>query len=137
MPGATRETRYHTYSDEQRERLFAAGISPDGRSNGPAVCAYLLAGGERPLRSNGRRGWSVHHVYDGQHPTPSRTESVRAVVRGDLFTHTGGLVAVHPVADALADEFRAFAWLLRLEAFKRCGFDPDGVFGEERLRHAG
>jgi hypothetical protein len=50
--------------------------------------------------------------------------------------HTGGFV-VHPVAEALADEFAAFAWLLRCEAFTRFGFDPDGVFGDERLRRVG
>jgi len=44
------------------------------------------------------------------------------------FTQSAGLVAVHPIADALADEFPFFTWLLRAEAFVRFKYDPDGVF---------
>lgn len=39
-----------------------------------------------------------------------------------------GLVAIHPVAEALKDEHSRFAWLLRREVFLRFGYDPDGVF---------
>ena len=127
MPGATRDRKYHAYTEEQRRVMRDAGIRPDTRSNGPAIMAYLLAGGERPQRATGR-GWHVHHIYDGQHPLPLRSESAHAVKRGDLFTEAAGLVAAHPVADALADEFAYFAWLLRREAFERFGFDPDGAF---------
>jgi hypothetical protein len=73
----------------------------------------------------------VHHIYDGLHPAPGRRESVRAVTSGDYFTEAAGLVAVHPVADALASEVPSFAWFLREEAFRRFGFDPDGVFGPD------
>jgi hypothetical protein len=88
-----------------------------------------LAGGERPARSIRRKQWSVHHIYDGQFPFPGRTRSVRAVTDDQLFTHSAGLVAIHPLADALADEIAYFAWLLRREAYDRFQFDPDGVFG--------
>jgi hypothetical protein len=50
-----------------------------------------------------------------------------------MFTHSAGLVAVHPLADALADEVPYFAWLLRSEAFRRFRFDPDGVFASSKL----
>lgn len=35
---------------------------------------------------------------------------------------------MHPIADALVDEFPFFAWLLRSDSFRRFGYDPDGVF---------
>jgi hypothetical protein len=38
------------------------------------------------------------------------------------------VIATHPVADALCDEYPFFTWLLRYEGFKRFGYDPDGVF---------
>jgi len=42
------------------------------------------------------------------------------------------LIATHPVADALCDEFPFFAWLLRAESFRRFGYDPDGVFSSQQ-----
>ena len=54
----------------------------------------------------------------------ARTRSTKAAT----FTEAAGLVAIHPLADALADEVPYFAWLLRFEAYQRYGFDPDGVF---------
>ena len=47
---------------------------------------------------------------------------------GNHFTQSAGLVAVHPIAEALADEYSYFAWLLRCESFKRFDYDPDLVF---------
>jgi hypothetical protein len=122
--------RFHRYSNAQRERLRAAGIrSPDTMSNGPAVMAYRLAGGHRPTRESRQHVWSIHHVYDGQFTSPiATTPTVRAVAHPVYFTHSAGLVAIHPIADALADEFAYFAWLLRYEAFVRFQFDPDRVF---------
>jgi hypothetical protein len=52
------------------------------------------------------------------------------------FTQSAGLVAIHPVADALADEFAVFAWRLRAEAFLRFGYDPEGAFSAS-IRYAG
>jgi hypothetical protein len=129
MPGVVRgAVEYHQYSAPQKEQMKAAKIAPDGRTNGPAIMAYLLAGGERPMRASGREGWSIHHIYDGQHFHHAKTSCTRAVTHGDYFTEAAGLVAIHPVADALADELAYFAWLLRYEAYLRFGFDPDGVF---------
>jgi hypothetical protein len=128
MPGTVR-VKYHSYSPEQRAKIRAVGASPDNRSNGPAVMAFLVAGGRRPTRAAGREAWSIHHIYDGQHPAPGKGASIRAVKHPDYFTEAAGLVAVHPIADAVADELAYFAWLLRHEAFRRFGFDPDEVFG--------
>ena len=127
MPGIVR-VKYHRYSTEQLAQIKAARIRPDTRSNGPAVMAYAIAGGRRPERATGRERWSIHHIYDGQHPAPGAAGCIRAVVDGDHFTESAGLVAIHPIADALADELAYFAWLLRYEAFCRFHFDPDGVF---------
>src|SRR2546421_3225725 len=71
-------------------------------------------------------------IYDGKFPAHARVDTVHAVKDERLFTHSAGLVAVHPIADALADEVPYFAWLLRREAYKRFKFDPDNVFGPER-----
>ena len=59
-----------------------------------------------------------------------REATLHAAKAGDHFTQSAGLVAVHPIADALCDEFPFFAWRLRVESFNRHGYDPDRVFGE-------
>lgn len=129
MPGCTRDVRFHLYEPHLIAKLRAAHIAIDRRSNGPAIMAYKLAGGQRPMREGGTREWHVHHIYDGKFPAPGRTSSIRAAKRGEHFTEAAGLVAVHPIADALADEVPYFAWLLRGEAYSRFRYDPDGVFG--------
>jgi hypothetical protein len=128
MPGATRNDKYHSYTVEHKLALKAAGILPDARSNGPAIMSFLMAGGERPSRSSGR-GWHIHHIYDGKYPAPGKS-CTRSVLSGETFSEAAGLVAIHPIADAMADEFAYFSWLLRFEAYRRFEFDPDGVFTE-------
>jgi hypothetical protein len=96
MPGTTR-TNYHKYTAEQKLRLLSARITPDSRSNGPAIMAYRLAGGERPKRVSPRREWSIHHIYDGKFPWPGFVASTHAVNDGLYFTEAAGLVAVHPI----------------------------------------
>jgi len=127
MPGSVR-INYHEYGAAQKARLKAAGIKPDSRSNGPAIMAYLLAGGHRPGRAKPNKQWSIHHIYDGHFPAKGKSVSTRAVNDGRYFTEAAGLVAIHPIADALADEVPYFAWLLRFEAYQRYDFDPDDVF---------
>jgi len=127
MPGTIR-VKYHQYTRDQVQRLRDAGITPDTRSNGPAIMAYRLAGGERPTRVTLAKEWNIHHIYDGKFPALGKNDTVHAVTDGRYFTEASGLVAIHPIADALADEVPYFAWLLRREAFQRFGFDPDSVF---------
>jgi hypothetical protein len=103
------------------------GITPDTRSNGPAICSFLLAGGIRPRREDGQ-GWNIHHIYDGNFPHPKKMSTTHAVSEGQYFTEAAGLVALHPIAHAVVDEFFEFAWWLRKEAYSRFGFDPDSVF---------
>jgi hypothetical protein len=100
----------------------------DTRANGPAVVAFQIAGGTRPGRFGSFNAWSIHHVYSGKFPYIGRTNRTHAIKEGRHFTQSAGLIATHPVADALCDEFPFFAWLLRAESFRRFGYDPDGVF---------
>jgi hypothetical protein len=78
--------------------------------------------------TDGRR--SSRRIYDGQLPRLGSLRSTRAVTHGQHLTQADRLLTVHPVAHALADEVASFAWLLRHEAFRRFGFDPDAVFGK-------
>lgn len=127
MPGTTREN-YHKYDQTVLEQMRKAGIKPNTLSNGPAIAVFALAGGERPFRANSRKQWTIHHIYDSQFPYSLSEISTHAVKHGNYFTEAAGLVAIHPIADALADEVPYFAWLLRYEAFLKFGFDPDKAF---------
>jgi hypothetical protein len=84
------------------------------------------------MRCDSRNEWTVHHIYDGKFPAPGQSTTTHAVKDERYFTASAGLVAIHPVADALADEVPFFAWLLRKWAFERFRFDPDGVFDVAR-----
>lgn len=129
LPGVDRSSKYHTYPSDVKLVLRASGIVADSRSNGPAISAFLAAGGERPMRST-NRGWSIHHIYDGKFPAKGRRTTLHAVKSAEHFTESAGLVALHPIADAVADEFEDFAWWLRKQAFQRFSYDPDHVFAK-------
>jgi hypothetical protein len=103
----------------------------DGRPNGPAIASFLIAGGERPQRFGSSNSWSIHHLYSGKFPYIDRDKSLHATKEGFHFTQSAGLVAVHPIADAMVDEYPCFTWLLRALAFKRFGYDPDKVLADE------
>ena len=120
--------KYHSYPMTIRQLAKRSGIVLDTRPNGPAIASYQFAGGLRPKRLGSKNAWSIHHPYSGKFPYVERKETTHAAKEGNHFTQSAGLVAVHPVADALCDEFPPFAWLLRAYAFKKFGYDPDGVF---------
>jgi len=65
-PGCVR-IKYHRIPDRIKEEARSKGVQVDSRSNGPAIMSFLLAGGERPTRSNGQ-GWHIDHIYDGKFP---------------------------------------------------------------------
>jgi len=127
-PGCIR-IKYHRIPDDIKEKAKSRGIQIDSRSNGPAIMSFLLANGERPRRSN-NQGWHIDHSYDGKFPWMTKRTSLHAVKDGKHFTQSAGLVAIHPIAEALKDEYFYFAWLLRNEAFLRFNYDPDAVFSE-------
>lgn len=122
--------KYHQYPEELKRLSKEHLVYLDGRPNGPAIAAFLFAGGERPARYGSSNSWSVHHLYSGKFPYVGRRDTTHAAKSGSHFTQSAGLVAVHPIADALVDEFPPFTWLLRARAFLLFGYDPDGVFGE-------
>ncbi len=121
-PGCVRAANNgeYQYPAELASLLHRLNLKPDTRTNGPAIVSFLAAGGERP--SWGSEGWHIHHVFDGTEGAP------HAVHDGNLFTHSAGLVAAHPVAHHLAHQSALLKWLLRRESFLRFGFDPNGDF---------
>lgn len=126
--GCTRREKYFSYPLAIKELARSNRIVLDGRTNGPAVSAYLLSGGKRPPRVGSRNAWSIHHLYSGKFPYVGRDITMRAAIEGNHFTQSAGLVAVHPIADAICDEYPAFSWLLRAKAYMTFGYDPEGVF---------
>jgi hypothetical protein len=103
----------HIFTEELVIQLEGLGLKPDTRTNGPAINSFQAAGGKRPTW--GSQGWPIHHVFYG-------TDD------GNLFTHSAGLVAAHPIAHHLAHQSHLLKWILRREAFLRFGFDPKGDF---------
>jgi hypothetical protein len=133
-PGCTRiapegkNHRYHQFPELIRRLAKDLKIQLDGRPNGPAIASFLLAGGERPARFGSSNKWSIHHTYSGKFPYLDRDDTLHATQKPRHFTQSAGLIAAHPIADALSDEFPFFAWRLRAESFRLFGYDPDGVF---------
>jgi hypothetical protein len=128
--------KYHEYPEEIKNELKSGKIAIDSRSNGPAIMSFLLAGGKRPHRaSNPNQQWHIHHIYDGKFPWKEKEKTLHAVEDGKHFTQSAGLVAIHPVAEALSDEYFYFAWLLRYESLLRFDYDPDMVFCSKTDEH--
>jgi hypothetical protein len=126
--GCVRKTRGYQYPEEIKKELKSRGTPIDSRMrNGPAITSFLHAGGKRPKRSN-NQGWHIDHIYNGRFPWRMGGETLHAVKDGKHFTQSAGLVSAHPIAEALADEYFYFAWLIRFESFKRFNYDPDSVF---------
>ncbi len=127
--GCDRTEKYHKYPNELKVAAKSRNVDlNDGRANGPAIGAFLVAGGERPDRYGSHNQWTIHHIYSSKFPYPNKKSSLHAIKDGTHFTQSAGLVAAHPIADAMCDEFPEFAWFLRAHAFKRFGYDPDQVF---------
>src|SRR5262245_13366116 len=61
----TRKGEHYIYPAAQKAFASASNVAIDRRSNGPAIVAFLIAGGERPLKVGVNHGWSIHHIYDG------------------------------------------------------------------------
>jgi hypothetical protein len=123
-------TKYHDYPSSIVTLLTQRKIYQRNWSNDPAIHAYVVAGGERPTRNHRNYCWDVHHLYLGL-PTRDGRNGIHAVKNGHHFTQSAGLIAVHPIADALYEEDQEFAELLRRESFDRFGYDPDGLFSSD------
>jgi hypothetical protein len=132
VPASGKKQKYHCYPEAISLLAKTNKITLDARPNGPARAAFLLAGGIRPERFGSTNSSTMHHVYSGKFSYIGRTTTTHAVKLCNHFTQSAGVVAAHPVADALSDEYPFFAWLLRYEAFARFGYDPDGVFSSSQ-----
>lgn len=124
--------RYHSYPKSIRELAKKRAINLDTRPNGPAIAAFQFGGGTRPERFGSSSAWSIHHVYSGKFPYVGRATTLHATKEPKHFTQSAGLIATHPIADSLCDEFPFFAWLVRFESFRRFGYDPDAVFSSRQ-----
>jgi hypothetical protein len=131
IPEPGKKHKYFSYPVHIRDLARARQVRLDTRPNGPAIAAFLFAGGDRPKRFGSANAWSIHHLYSGKFPYLGQEETTHAAKNCDHFTQSAGLVAVHPVADSLSDEFPFFAWLLRARSFVRFGYDPDRVFSRK------
>jgi hypothetical protein len=132
IPSPGRKQKYFSFPEHIRQMAKSGGVHLDTRPNGPAIAAFLIAGGTRPERFGSSNAWSIHHLYSGKFPYFEGKGTTHAAKECNHFTQSAGLVAAHPVADALADEFPFFAWFLRAEAYRRFGYDPDGAFSEDQ-----
>jgi hypothetical protein len=129
--------RIHSFPDAIKHAARAVKAPLDTRSNGPAIAAFLVAEGVRPRRFGSQNGWSIHHIYSGKFPYIGKSSTLHSTKSSRHFTQSAGVVAVHPIADGMCDEYPFFAWLLRAEAFRRFGYDPDGVFANSTLDEFG
>ena len=132
IPEPGKRQKYFRYPEKIKSLAKSAAVRLDTRPNGPAIASFQLAGGDRPGRFGSSNSWSIHHLYSGKFPYREGVETTHAAKHGKHFTQSAGLVAAHPVADALVDEFPFFTWLLRAEAFRRYGYDPDSAFSDEQ-----
>jgi hypothetical protein len=122
-PPTGKKQKYHRYPESISKLAKAQNITLDSRPNGPASAAFAFAGGTRPERFGSTNAWTTHHVYFGKFPYIGRIETTHAVKLRNHLTQSAGVIATHPVADALSDEYPFFAWLLRYEAFRRFGYE--------------
>lgn len=97
--GKVRKANF-TYPPVILKELKNRRISTRTFSNDPAIASFLLAGGERPRRGHKNQRWHIHHLYLGL-KTAERRPGLHAVKDGNHFTQSAGLVAIHPIADAL------------------------------------
>jgi hypothetical protein len=124
--------KYQTYPQSIRTLAKATKITLDSRPNGPARAAFMFAGGTRPDRFGSTNATTMHHVYSGKFPYIGKIRTLHAVKFRKHFTQSAGMIATHPIADALCDEGPFFAWFLRFIAFGKFGYDPDGVFSPKQ-----
>lgn len=132
-PGCDRLKKYHQYPKVIRDLAIVTNVRGlDSRMNGPAIAAFRIAGGERPPRFGSNNSWSIHHIYSGKFPFVEKSQTLHAAKDSMHFTQSAGLVAIHPIADQMCDEFPQFAWLLRAMSYQRFGYDPDNVFSNDQ-----
>ena len=129
IPPEGKRQKYHSYPEVVRQLAKSKTVGLDSRPNGPAIASFRVADGIRPNRTGSANAWSIHHLYSGKFPYVDKPDTTHAQKGKMHFTQSAGLIAVHPIADAISDEFPCFTWFLRAVAFQQFGYDPDQVFG--------
>ncbi len=129
--------KHHQYPLEIRRLGRPTELKLDTRPNGPAIAAFQFAGGNRPKRFGTQNAWNIHHLYSGKFEYINRNDTLHAVKDGKHFTQSAGLLAAHPVADALFDEYPFFAWYFPALSFQKFGYDPDNVFQDGTVNQYG
>lgn len=122
--------KYHNFPETIKKCSKEQNIKLDTRPNGPAIAAFEFAGGNRPARYGSNNKWHIHHIYSGKFPYFGKEKTLHATKEELHFTQSAGLVAVHPLIDALADESPAFSWFMRYKAYEKFGYDPDSAFSK-------
>jgi len=117
------------FSDHDKKRLEHAlrerGIqSLERYPLDPDRFSFSFGGG------NINPGWSFHHIYDGTSPLGKGKKTLNAHRRGLHFTQTAGMVAIHPIVEALYDHFPCIKRTLRAGSFDKFGYDPDRYFSK-------
>jgi len=130
-PPSKGKQKYHAFTETIKQQAKKRGVVLDSRPNGPAIAAFEFAEGKRPQRHGSNNKWHIHHLYSGKFPYIGKKSTLHATKECLHFTQAAGLVALHPLADALADESPAFTWVLRYKAYEKFGYDPDQVFSEK------
>ena len=132
VPEQKGKLKYHHYPELIREVAKKYKIPLDSRPNGPAITAFLIADGKRPERYGSKNSWSIHHLYSGKFSYPNSTVKPLHAVKDKLhFTQSAGLVAVHPIIDALFDEVPAVSWYFRYLSFEKFMYDPMEIFSSD------
>ncbi len=131
VPFIGKKQKYFLYPQHICELARSRGIKLDSRANGPAIASFLFAGGDRPKRLGSSNSWSIHHLYSGKFPYLGRQDTIHATKLRHHFTQSAGLVAAHPIADAVVDEYPFVTWLLRARGYLKFGYDPDHVFARQ------
>jgi hypothetical protein len=91
---------------------------------GPEQFSFTFAGGQLYA------GWIFHHIYDGTSALGKGKKTLNARHHGLHFTQTAGMVAIHPIVEALYDYFPCIKRTLRARSFKEFGYDPDRYFSK-------
>jgi len=83
--GCDRTVDYHSFPDSLNHLFKERKLKRDTRSNGPAVAAFQVAGGNRPMRASGNGCISITSMTESS-PTPAAKEcpSGRGTMRGIL-----------------------------------------------------
>ena len=135
IEGCDRTQNYHKFPPQIIHRARAQRVPLDARSNGPAIVAFLLAGGRRPTRFGHTYGWPIHHQYHEtqfrERPRDGSTHS--RLPRRSAKREFAGDAPVPVVAGLAGPAFQRSPTEAASHRFRRCssaGPHRDHVFND-------